>query len=90
MNKYQETLEFIKSLKSSDSQQEANFRSLEDIVQELVDKETPMALIEDDSEYDKYGECDFLCPNCKKILGSETYDECLDYKYCPKCGQKLD
>jgi len=97
MNKYQETLDFVKSLHLNDNQQETNFRVLEDIVQELIDKankydekETPIKLIEDDSEYDKYGECDFLCPNCKKLLGSETYDECLDYKYCPKCGQRLE
>lgn len=42
MNRELKALEFIKTLKSSDSQQEANYRSLEYIVQELIDKETTM------------------------------------------------
>ncbi|MCK9470167.1 MAG: hypothetical protein M0Q88_00245 [Bacilli bacterium] len=71
MNKYQETIEFIKTLKSSDSQQEANYRTLEDIVQELVDKETPKRVLAEDVGYNQYTDENIYglkCPSCETEL----------------------
>lgn len=54
-----------------------------DLLQELVDKATPMKIKEEwvggeDDDYVKY-----LCPKCH-------IDLYMNEKYCDNCGQKLD
>lgn len=88
MNKYQETLDFVKSLHSNDSQQETNFRVLEDIVQELIEKankydkkETPTKI-----EYGNTG-----IPYCSKCKHSYLRDARGNQNnYCGYCGQRLE
>ena len=100
MNKYQEALDRIKTAPSFmggtkeyrySAQSSTPF--LEDIavLQELVDKETPMFV--DQKTKGKFPNGDgsfhttFRCPKCNCMLH-------LDWKeyrrYCPECGQKLN
>lgn len=105
MNKYQEALDRIKTAPSfmgGTKEYKHNIQSstpfLEDItiLQELVDKETPMKPI-------VYNLNQFKCPKCKKqikgqkmLYNMETkrFDKKCVWKcrkvYCPYCGQKLD
>ena len=60
--------------------EDQNFKILE----ELVDKETPMKLEETDVETDK--DCfNWICPRCKSF-----HSESEGYQYCSECGQKID
>lgn len=49
------------------------------ILQDLVDEETPMKPNNFDKEY-----CMYNCPNCSKVNAT------FKFSYCPHCGQKLD
>lgn len=51
------------------------------IVQELVEKETPMKLLK--SQFDGYRECG----NCNSIVVSTNH---VLPKYCSQCGQRID
>lgn len=62
---------------------------LKEVLVDFKNRETPEKLIKDKSEYEKHGECDYICPSCNKYLGGETYDDCLYFKYCPECGRRL-
>ena len=89
MNKYQEALD-----KLYDGYQNGMAgRHYYDIVQELVNKETPMKPIDKYTEKvrDYLNEDSFIyvnfetgyCPNCNKEVNE-------NYTYCNKCGQRLD
>ena len=64
------------------------------LIQELVDKETPMKVLSNSKGFKK--QYRYLCPNCKKYLfsaNSQTmrfigHEE--NYSHCAYCGQKLD
>lgn len=75
-NKYQDALNSLNP--NYIGEQEYSWRKATEILQELVDKETPMK-VEEELEL-------FRCPKCNEKL--------LIYKrsinYCYECGQKLD
>ena len=81
-NKYQEALINLVHCKSETKCKECKYKyrcTMErdsNILQELVDKETPMKPL-------KLIEGDF-CRNCKYEIPENVE------KYCPHCGQKLD
>ena len=75
MNKYQEALNFL------DWHCEVAHTEQQDLLQELVDKETPMKLLK--SQFDGYRECS----NCESIVVSTNH---VLPKYCSNCGQKID
>ena len=83
MNKYQEALKKIKS----DFWDDPAYYGLEEefnLLQELVDKETPMEVnMEDYHLEDEYQYPIYNCPKCGKHLNDED-------SYCRHCGQKLD
>lgn len=91
MNKYQEALENVKADRQDIVSASANgyipYTTLDEIslLQELVDKATPKAII-----MNKQGE--YECPNCHSHK-VELYNY-LDWKsdyldFCPDCGQAL-
>lgn len=95
MNKYQEALDELvfckKQLKCSTCKHK-NLCTMErdsNIIQELVDKETPTK-----PQTNKYGRgSEWVCPNCKSHIA--YFDELgigtvRYFKYCSECGQRLD
>lgn len=63
------------------------------VLQEAIEKAqkydelmTPKKVIVDDSEYEKYGESDYICPSCNTWLRPDIFIE----KHCCHCGQALD
>lgn len=87
MNKYQEALQVMKSNNERIVDKARIFVDKYDenpfvVLQELVDKETPMKVVEkweDSTNYEQFHKC----PKCKDIV----VRVCL---YCPFCGQHLD
>ena len=79
MNKYQEALDNLKSLEvfPEENIYVADFGEV-DILQELVDKETPMKVIKHLNNF-------YRCENCDELFQNFHYQN-----YCPNCGQKLD
>lgn len=81
MNKYQDALNSLNP--NYIGEQEYSWRKATEILQELVDKETPMKVTEIYTD-------EYYCPNC----GNETlrfkYHAEYTHKYCLNCGQKLD
>lgn len=85
MNKYQKALKTFGNIpftighfrvfKKTDEDVEKDYK----LLQELVDKETPMKPNNFDKEY-----CMYNCPNCSKVNAT------FKFSYCPHCGQKLD
>ena len=98
MTKYQEALDKLyKNIKiytglELSKQDKENIT----ILQELVDKETPMkvgkiqpVVLEEDIK--NYGNARFnLCPKCKRIVYPFHISDYSKIKYCENCGQKLD
>jgi hypothetical protein len=93
-NKYQEALDILclDGIQFLDKAREFCHKhetSMKAILQELVDKETPMKVINGMYEYPVTNRTPFVkgfeCPNCHQRLHSR-------YKrpYCAECGQKLD
>lgn len=80
MNKYQEALTLL--FCTSQSLPEQKVYECKKVLQELVDKETPMKAVE---QWEDLNSCEqyYKCPKCKLIVSRM----CL---YCPFCGQKLD
>lgn len=74
MNKYQVVLNWFVDLLRRDVVAKQNAK----ILQELVDKETPMKLLK--SQFDGYRECG----NCYGGYLERTFN------FCHQCGQKLD
>ena len=101
MNKYQEALnniiETYQELERRVGNNSDKVKDFDDIaiLQELVDKETPMKV---DKKDNKKIKCDkflitlvtyYKCPNEKCELHN-NYKILVDEKRCPECGQKLD
>lgn len=101
MNKYQETLNFLKKHayeeiedENCDGEWEYDYWPIHNIeevakpLQELVDKSTPMKIIHDNRHGDGI-DCknvDFYnCPRCRRRLRNRQHDN-----YCGRCGQRLD
>ena len=102
-NKYQEAIDFLTSgrfricdireiHKSFLMEQAKKFSESKDLLQELVDKETPMKPNVEIWELSSTDENDVLCPRCNELLCTEKYYEEFEppYYYCWGCGQKLD
>lgn len=88
MNRYQNALDrLICNIGVAKSNYIKSGKAEEDIkdIQELVDYQKPMKpiLIGD---YGKIYYELWSCPNCLNKYPSETGE----YKYCPKCGQRID
>lgn len=76
MNKYQAAFKSI-----SDNQYQYGSDEDWELMEKLVDKETP----------DKWNECfgEIICPICGKHWN--IIDNCTEtFKHCPNCGKKLD
>lgn len=85
MNKYQEAWNNVKSLaETSDYYKPYNDDKDIKLIQELVEKETPVKFVK---SYSRYGTESWLCPNCRRKL-KRAWQECNNY--CPKCGQMID
>lgn len=81
MNKYQEALNNLKTMGDKDLYNERNTEWC-NILQELVDKETPKRIIRYSGMSYDYNEIDFFtCPNCRNLYKGQ--------KYCDECGQAL-
>lgn len=101
MNKYQEAFNEVKEHITS----KHHWWSTEDerkylaTIQELVSKETPIKVNQDDYELVDYNDCDYdyfpvsvhlyKCPNSKCTL-HKRYVINLEEDRCPKCNQRLD
>ena len=98
MNKYQKSLDYIVKnscpMKTCCSECKINkscnslAKDRINILQELVDKETPKKPNLEGDGYDDKGNLIYdtwICPNCEKHYELD-YDE---YDYCPNCGQKI-
>ena len=90
MNKYQQVLDRLKTNNYLTSREQREYYNL---LQELVDKETPMKPIDKYTEKvrDYLNEDSFIyvnfetgyCPNCNEEVNE-------NYTYCNNCGQRLD
>ena len=80
-NKYQNALNSLNP--NYIGEQEYSWRKATEILQELVDKETPTKVTEiyTDSYY---------CPNCGNEVLRFKYHTEYTHKYCLNCGQHLD
>lgn len=82
-NKYQEALDILKYFLHEVCKCTCqNLGAFENDLQELVDKETPMKVIEKlevPVSYEQYRKC----PKCENLVSRM-------WLYCPDCGQKLD
>ena len=90
MNKHQEALDKIAEHTNNPRSMYFNLGANEpkkylDLLQKLVDKETPKKVV---IKISKTPGCDprnFHCPTCSRKLKRDR-----SYQYCPRCGQKLD
>ena len=92
MNKYEEAMNYLWNLHKVLQYDENKSREYLEVLQELVEKETPKKpeikeLIRKDNYRDgrNIHRYDWWCPNCylEHMSGN-------DLKYCPSCGQALD
>ena len=79
-NKYQEALKRLRTNEYLTSREQREYYNL---LQELVDKETPMLVT--DIHVDE-----FYCPKCHAEITHSKSDIENRPKYCEYCGQKLD
>ena len=84
MNKYQEALDYLRWIGSDGYYKKKREKSF-DVLQELVDKATPMKPIQ--LEERKYS-----CPSCAMAFKLKTLvkDMFVNNQYCDVCGQRLD
>lgn len=98
MNKYKEALDYIVKnscpMKTCCSECKINkscnslAKDRINILQKLVDKQTPKKPNLEGDGYDEQGNLIYdtwICPSCQKHYELD-YDE---YDYCPNCGQKI-
>ena len=79
MNKYQEALKRLRTNEYLTSREQRQYYNL---LQSLVDKETPMKVT--DIHVDE-----FYCPECHSEISHDKYNS-EHPKYCEECGQRLD
>lgn len=79
MSKYQEALKRLKTNEYLTSREQRQYCNL---LQELVNKETPMLVT--DIHVDE-----FYCPKCHSEISHDKYNS-EHPKYCEECGQRLD
>lgn len=89
MNKYQDALDFIKRwYVKSDHYDQEDIR----LLQELVDKETPMKVDKNTKgSFPNYDKDDtyhttYKCPKCNCTIHLDWHEE---RNFCPECGVKL-
>ena len=88
MNRYQEAMNYLWKSYDENKIYGIASRGYLDILQELVDKETPKKSI--DIEFDPCGDLMLCCPNCHHgVVPIPTYNGNKYYPRCPFCGQKL-
>lgn len=97
MNKYQEAIEVIDTLlhlMCGEEREDGYKPTMEemsksmDLLQELVDKETPKKPI--DIEFGPCSDLMLCCPTCKHgVVPIPTYHGNKYYPRCPFCGQAL-
>lgn len=90
MNKYKDALTYLRSSALvTDHKQKERVNECTDVLQELVDKETPKKPDYEADGCDRNGEIIYdtwICPNCEK-----KYEVDYDiYDRCPNCGQAID
>lgn len=85
MNKYQEAIDILQRQFNDGSLTTKDIYGAVQIVDELVDKETPKkpkTIIRTEKSFVNYE-----CPNCDVSWG---FTDTKVVKYCPCCGQHLD
>lgn len=88
MNEYQEAIDYFWKAYDENKIYGIASRGYLDILQKLVDKETPKKPI--DVEFGPCGDLMLCCPTCKNgVVPSPTYHGKRYYTRCPFCGQKL-
>lgn len=91
MNKYQEAIDILQRQFNDGSLTTKDIYGAVQIVDELVDKETPQKVIYDGSTYsDDCDKVQYICPSCKKIMVRTVCTKVNKPKYCYMCGQHLD
>ncbi|HKM45061.1 MAG TPA: hypothetical protein VJY12_06360 [Dysgonamonadaceae bacterium] len=88
MNKYQESIHEIETFVRNKSEViEGSYQgqfSL-NVLQELVDKETPMSV-----SFEATKREDATCPMCKNVVSDTIQGRKAIPPYCMFCGQKID
>ena len=89
-NKYLEALNFLSQFEKPNAEEFGKdfVKVNTNILQELVDKETPMRVLVEVWDLSSTDEKDILCPKCNALLG--TTEEHYESNYCYDCGQRLD
>lgn len=89
MNKYQEAINYLWKSYDENKIYGIASRGYLEMLQELVDKETPKKPVE--IQDDIFGDYHLVCPNCGQgaIVIAARIDGKL-YPRCPFCGQKLE
>lgn len=89
MNKYQEAINYLWKSYDGNKIYGIASRGYLEMLQELVDKETPKKPVE--IQDDIFGDYHLVCPNCGEggiIIATRTDGKL--YPRCPFCGQKLE
>ena len=88
MNKYQEAINYLWKSYDENKIYGIASRGYLEMLQELVDKETPKKPVE--IQDDIFGDYHLVCPNCGQgaiVIATRTDGKL--YPRCPFCGQKL-
>jgi predicted RNA-binding Zn-ribbon protein involved in translation (DUF1610 family) len=87
-NKYQEVFKRLKN-DIERGNCDYNVEPYLNVIQELVDKETPMKVIYENDLVDENVIVNtwVYCPTCKEEIPYELWE---NLNYCPNCGQHLD
>lgn len=94
-NKYLEALNFLSQFEKPNAEEFGKefVKVNTNLLQELVDKETPMKpLVTEVVDDNRAIDYDKSCPKCKELMysTSDLEDWSDGIKYCWNCGQKLD
>lgn len=88
MNKYQRAINYLWDSYDENKIYGIVSRGYLEMLQELVDKETPKKPVE--IQDDIFGDYHLVCPNCSQsaiVIATRTDGKL--YPRCPFCGQKL-
>lgn len=83
MNKYQKSLNYISEL-AAWTRSDSDVEQHKDLIQELIDKETPMKPIKETNNEDYF----INCPKCGDLVYVDDWNAYLHR--CEWCGQKID